>query len=281
MAGQKRLETSMSAIAFTTTYKNYYLDLITGRQTSISTALNATAYPAGLRISTGGGTQLIGATGTSMAGAWTTPVAGTASLSLSVTPTSTNTAANMSFYSGYTASDIATGTVSTTGGGGNIIVPSTSFVNATPQTVTSVLKVPTLSGGSLNINQALANAIANTILNATNIPAMAASGGAIKFYDGTQPTTADTALGSQTQLGSYSFAAGTDFASAAGGSVALAVAKTITVTATGTAQFFRWTKGPYTIDGSVNTTGADCIVDTTAFVNANNRSMTGLTLVFP
>lgn len=233
-----------------------------------------------VKVSTSGASQLLGASGVSTSGFWTTPVTGTATYSQSVTPSATGTAANMAWVTSASA-DEYTGTVTASGGVGNLIASTLSFVSGTPVTLSSVMKIPLNNGGTLHINAALATAWLNMILNNTAPPAMA-NGGTIVFYNGTQPTDADTAISGQTVLGSYTFAT-TDFTSASGdsGTCPLAATKPVTVTATGTAQFFRWTKGSYVIDGTVGTTGTDCVVDTTAFVTSNNRTMTALTLQLP
>ena len=268
------------ALSITNTQKNIFLDaLVKATSATYGWNIAPSSIPTFLKIKNAGGTSINSSGGTTMLGAWSTVVAGTSTLTLSVTPSATDTAALMSIYSQALGADVATGTTTASGGGGNIIVPSVSFVNATPQTVTAVLKVPTIGGGTMNFNQALATAFANTILNNTSNPGMA-SAGVITFYNGTQPATADTAISGQTVLGTYTFATA-DYSTAASGQSVLAASKTITVTGTGTAQFFRWVKGSYVIDGTVGTTGADCIVDTTAFVASNNRTMTALTLTMP
>lgn len=263
------------AIAFSNTYKNYYLDLFTGRTTSWLSPLNVTSSGSPtLKVKNAGGTSLIAGTGTSIVGAWSTVIAGTSTLSVSITPNATDTAALMSFYSAYTATDVATGAASVAGGGGNIILPSLSLVSGTPMLATCVLKVPTLSGGTLNFNQALATALANTILNATSLPALAASGCRITFYDGTQPATADTALSTQNVTGYYNFAGGTDFAAASGGNTVCGT-KTLTSGVTTGATWFRWQNAAqtYTIDGSVGSSGTDCI--------ASSATQMTITLYFP
>ncbi len=266
------------ALAFTTAVKNSLLDRFTGRSTQLyySTLNVATSgtYKPRLKISTSGGTQIVGATGANMEGAWTTPVAGTSTLSVTVTPGSTNTAANINFYHDSTVLDTASGVASIAGGGGNIILPSLSLVVSTPVVATAVLKVPTLSGGTLNFNQALANAFANTIINGTSFPAMAVSGCKISFYNGTQPATADTAIGGQTLEGYYNFTASTDFDAASGGNT-ICGTKTLTSGVTTAATWFRWQNAAqtYTVDGSVGASGADCI--------ASSSTQFSLTLYFP
>jgi hypothetical protein len=141
------------------------------------------------------------------------------------------------------------------------------------------LAVPLDNGGTLKVNQALANMIAMSMI-ASNQAAQMASAGTFVIYDGTQPATADTAITSQNALGTYTFTTA-DYSSASNGASVLTGAKTITGSATGTATWARWTKGAFVIDGSVGTTGADFIVSTTSIVNGVNFSLTAATLTFP
>lgn len=94
-----------------------------------------------------------------------------------------------------------------------------------------------------------------------------ANSGKVRVYTGTQPTDANTALGSQTLLGEFSLASTAFGASTASGTApnrsAVATAATIadiTAVATGTATWFRMVKSDGTtvlMDGSVGTSGAD------------------------
>ena len=265
------------ALQFTAAFKNANLDLFTGRSTSLYKPLNA-AGSAGstpyLKLKNSGGTSLVGTNGTSMIGAWSTVIAGTSTLSLSESISTTGTVDLMSFYENGGTIDFATGVARTAGTGGNIVLPSLSVTSGTPVLATAVLKVPTLSGGTLNFNQALATAFANTLVNHTSLPAMAASGCKISFYDGTQPATADTAISGQTLTGYYNFAAGTDFAAASAGNTVCGT-KTLTSGNTTGATWFRWQNAAqtYTVDGSVGASGADCI--------ASSSTQFSLTLYFP
>lgn len=262
----------MAALTFTTTAKNAYLDGVVGKTTSFG---NYTINY--VRAKTAGSTDLLGANGVPIS--WGTPVQGVASLATAtVTPAATGTAALMEWW-GSTSYQVASGAVSTTGGGGNLIAATTGFVSSTPVAVAAQLRVPQSSAGTLKINQALANQIAACMLVSTTSPQMA-NGGTITFYDGTQAATADTAIGAQSVLGTLTLAT-SDYNNAAAGQSTLAASKTVTPSATGTVAWFRWTKSGYVIDGTVGTTGADIIVDSTAWTNGVNRSMTAATLVWP
>lgn len=95
-----------------------------------------------------------------------------------------------------------------------------------------------------------------------------ANSGKLRIYSGTQPTDANTAIGSQTLLGEFTMNATAFGASVASGTapnrVATATAGSIsdiTAVATGTATWFRLFKSDGTtvlMDGSVGTSGADC-----------------------
>ena len=262
----------MAALTFTTAAKNAYLDGVIGKTASFGNYV--ISY---VRAKTAGSTDLLGASGVTIS--WGTPVQGVATLaSATVTPAATGTAALMEWWQG-ASYQVASGSVSTTGGGGNLIVGTTSFTASTPVAVAAQLRVPQSSAGTLTINQALANQIAVCMLTATTSPQMA-NGGTITFYDGTQPATADTAISTQNVLGTLTLAT-SDYSSASTGQSLLAASKTVTPSATGTVAWYRWTKGGYVMDGTVGTTGADIIVDSVSWSSGVNRSVTAATLVWP
>lgn len=108
--------------------------------------------------------------------------------------------------------------------------------------------------------------------------------GTINIYDGTQPSTADTAVSSQTLLAVCTFGS-TAFGSASAGAItANAITKDSSANATGTASWFRVLEsdGSTTVfDGSVGTSDADCIVATTSVVSAAEFSITSMTYTQP
>lgn len=265
----------MSALMFNTSAKNSYLDVLTGKASSVGNFSLGTY----LNITTNASVNLFtNAYGVSVT--WSAPVGGTSVLlNTSITPNVTGVAALMTWYgNGSTSYAVANGTVSTAGGGGNFIVQSTSFTASTPVPCSCVIKLPSGNGGTLFMNQSLTNAWLSAIMGAT-APSMA-SGGTLTFYSGTQPANADTAVTTQTALGSITFATA-DYSSSAAGATALAASKACTPGATGTVTWCRWTKGTHVIDGSVGTTGADFIVATTSFVSGTPVNLTGATLTFP
>jgi hypothetical protein len=108
-----------------------------------------------------------------------------------------------------------------------------------------------------------------------------ANNGYLRIYDGTQPTTADTALGAQVLLAELRFSA-TAFGNAVAG---VATANSITAdsaaNATGTASWFRVLGSDGTsvvYDGSVGTSSADLVLNTVSIVINASVSVTALTL---
>ena len=91
--------------------------------------------------------------------------------------------------------------------------------------------------------------------------------GVLKIYTGTQPVTADTALGAQVLLGTLTFAGTSAPAAVAGVLTFNAIASDVSADATGTATWFRALKSDTTttvMDGSVGTASADAILNSTA-----------------
>lgn len=117
--------------------------------------------------------------------------------------------------------------------------------------------------------------------------------GVIKVYAGTQPTDANTSIGSPTLLGTFTMAA-TAFGTSAGTGTtpnrsALATATNpadVTAVATGTAAFFRAFKSDGTTvicDGSVTATGSggDMTLTDTSITLGETMSVSSLTLATP
>jgi hypothetical protein len=104
--------------------------------------------------------------------------------------------------------------------------------------------------------------------------------GYLRIYDGTQPTTGDTALGAQVLLAELRFNATAFGAAVAGVATAGAFTQDSAANATGTASWFRALKSDGTTpvyDGTVGTSGSDCNINSTAIqINAavNVTSMT-------
>lgn len=109
----------------------------------------------------------------------------------------------------------------------------------------------------------------------------------IRFYSGTAPANAAAALSGNTLLAELVCAAtpisGTSDTGTAGRATFGAIANA-TAAATGTASFFRTVTnaGTTTIDqGSVGTSAADAIVNTTAFTSGSTISVTSRTVDLP
>lgn len=121
----------------------------------------------------------------------------------------------------------------------------------------------------------------NSMLDQVN--AAIGAGGFLRFYDGVQPATADTALGAQVQLAQLALSA-TPFATAAGGTI---VANTITddaaADATGTATWasFVTSAGVRIFDVSVGLAGADINLNAVAIVVGALVSVTSYNLSIP
>jgi hypothetical protein len=128
----------------------------------------------------------------------------------------------------------------------------------------------------MNISQVASTAMLNALIALAN-------GGTLKIYAGAKPTNPDTALGAQTLLASFSFAA-TAFGSPTLGSgvessSASFTASTVTAAATGTAAFARITKSDGTTvvaDLTVGTSGSDINLNSTAITSGGNVTLTSL-----
>lgn len=109
----------------------------------------------------------------------------------------------------------------------------------------------------------------------------------IRVYDGTQPADANTALSGNTLLATFTLNATAAFGAAASGVATLADTPiNTTAVATGTATFFRAVSvnsgTPTTVfDGSVGTSDADMILNTTSIVTDVSVSLTSGTVTMP
>lgn len=107
--------------------------------------------------------------------------------------------------------------------------------------------------------------------------------GTIKIYTGSQPATADTALGAQTLLVTITLSA-TAFGSASNGVATLAgTPLSGTAVASGTAAWFRMANGSGTtiMDGTVGTSSSDIIVNTTTIASGNTVTVSSGTVTMP
>src|SRR5437868_12350871 len=91
--------------------------------------------------------------------------------------------------------------------------------------------------------------------------------GFLDIYDGTQPTDADTAIGSQVKLAHLSLAATAFGAASSASKAAGTITSDSSADATGTATWFRLWKSDGTtavMDGSVGTSGANLNLNSVA-----------------
>ena len=107
------------------------------------------------------------------------------------------------------------------------------------------------------------------------------NGGLLRIYDGVQPATADTALGTQVLLAELTFNA-TAAPAAAGGLLTFnAITADASANATGTASWFRATNTAGTVvvlDGSVGTATSNCILNSVSIVIGGNVAVSSFTL---
>ena len=215
---------------------------------------------------------------------WGSAVAGTAPLSYSWNPNGVSATIVWARWTLNTSGTTLDGLVTTTGGGGMLIVPSTATGGVTVQCA-GTLKQPFNNSGTLSVNGTLANSILSTIIYDTQIPLMGS--GVMSIYGGTQPATADTPITNQTLLSNTHALTGASFASAAGGTIGLTAAVTATASSavgTGTATWFRWVRGGNVMDGSVGTAGSgtDLIVASTTFTTGSTPpNITAFNLTVP
>lgn len=103
--------------------------------------------------------------------------------------------------------------------------------------------------------------------------------GLLRLYDGTQPATADTALGAQVKLAELPLSA-TAFAAAASGSVAANAITSAAAGATGTCTWGTLTKadGTRVLDFSVGTSGADVNLNSVSIVSGATVSISAFTV---
>lgn len=105
--------------------------------------------------------------------------------------------------------------------------------------------------------------------------------GYIRLYDGSQPATADTALGAQTLLAELRFGADAFPAASAGLLTANAITSDASANATGTAAWARILASDGTstyFDGTVGTSNANVVINSTSIVAGAAVSCSSCTL---
>jgi len=126
-------------------------------------------------------------------------------------------------------------------------------------------------------NTQLSNAAANAEANAL---AALCNSGYIRIYDGSQPATADTALGAQVLLAELRFGATAFGAASAGVITANAITADASANASGTASWCRILQSDGTtvvMDGTVGTATSNLIVSTTTITATVNVSCSSFT----
>lgn len=130
---------------------------------------------------------------------------------------------------------------------------------------------------NLKIAQATAQAEANALVGAFT------NSSQVQIYSGTQPATPETALSGNTLLATVVLPASSAFSSSNGVMTAAAISN-VTIAATGTATFFRWTKSDGTTviaDGSIGTSGADMNLNSVALQSGAVLATSGFTFTIP
>lgn len=111
-----------------------------------------------------------------------------------------------------------------------------------------------------------------------------ANSGKLRFYSGTRPTDADTALSGNTLLAELTMNA-TAFGSASAGVItANAITSDSSADATGTASFVRITQSDGSTawaDLSVGTSGTEVILNTVSIVSGAQVSISSFTVTLP
>lgn len=195
----------------------------------------------------------------------------------SVGATNTVTSAFARIFDASATGVIDTAITNSGGGGGVIAATLTSSVGIPFQIDAFTFKVP-LNNGTILYNTSLANAI-NSIWTQTANNIAAFSSAAINVYSGTAPATADAPATGTLLCVFTTAAAGASWGAVAAGSAALAASITsANALATGTAGYIRVVKNTYTLQGSVGTTAADFIINTTSIVSGNTYTLTDATI---
>ena len=130
------------------------------------------------------------------------------------------------------------------------------------------------------LNPQLTNAVASAAADAA-VDAIdgGAGAGLLRIYDGSQPATADTAVGAQVLLAELTFSDPAFGAASNGVATASAITADPSANATGTAVWFRvvTSAGTAIFDGTVGTSGADLNLNTTSIVAGAEVSVSAFT----
>lgn len=126
------------------------------------------------------------------------------------------------------------------------------------------------------ITNAAASAAADAVVDLADAGAAAAK---LRIYDGTQPTTADTALGAQVLLAELTMSDPAFGAASNGVATASAITTDASANATGTATWGTIvdSNNNRIMDFSVGTASADLILNTTSIVSGASVAVTAFT----
>lgn len=129
----------------------------------------------------------------------------------------------------------------------------------------------------------LTNTIASLLADAIDNDANTSGPGKILVYSGSAPATADSAV-TGTLLATFTLNA-TAFGNASNGVITLnGVPLTVAASASGTAGYFRLTRGNGTtciLQGAVSTSGAEMNLNTTTITSGVNVTITSGTITVP
>lgn len=130
------------------------------------------------------------------------------------------------------------------------------------------------------LSNAAASAAADAVVDLIDAGAGA---GTIKIYDGTIPTNANTAIGSQVLLATLTFSDPAFGAASNGVATASAITSDSSADATGTASWARIadSNGNTVMDVTVGTSGEDINFNTVSFVAGATIAITSLTYTQP
>lgn len=131
------------------------------------------------------------------------------------------------------------------------------------------------------LNTRLSAAAQNAAVDA--LVATIGASGKLRIYDGTIPTTPDTAIGAQVLLADLALSATAFAAASAGVATANAISSDTSADATGTASWFSLLTSANVrkIDGSVGTSGANLNLNSTAIQVGAAVAVTSLTFTIP
>lgn len=130
---------------------------------------------------------------------------------------------------------------------------------------------------NLKIAQNTASTEANALVGSFT------NGALLEIYNSTQPSTPETAISGQTLLATVTLASPA-FGSASSGVITANAISDVTITASGTATWFRLFKSDgvtVIMDGSVGTSGCDLNINSTALSAGATLSTTSFTFTVP